>query len=49
MERLDVFFKVAATLAGGVTGYLFFGGQALINTLLVLVAIDYLSGLIIGY
>ncbi len=45
MERLDIFFKVAATLAGGVTGYLF-GGEALINTLLVFVAIDYLSGLI---
>ncbi|MGX2958058.1 phage holin family protein [Peribacillus sp. JNUCC 23] len=46
MERLDVFFKVAATLAGGVTGYLFGGWEALINTLLVFVAIDYLSGLI---
>ncbi|MGX2959389.1 phage holin family protein [Peribacillus sp. JNUCC 23] len=45
MERLDVFFKVAATLAGGVTGYLF-GGDTLFQILLVFVAIDYMQGLL---
>lgn len=46
MERLDVLFKVLATAAGGITGYLFGGWHTLLQILIVFVAIDYLTGMI---
>lgn len=46
MERLDLLFKMSATAAGGITGYLFGGWHTLIQILLVFVAIDYFTGLV---
>lgn len=46
MERFDIAFKVLATAIGGITGYLFGGWHALLQILLVFVAIDYLTGLL---
>lgn len=46
MERLDLFFKVAVTFFGAVTGYLFGGWSVLIQILLAFVVIDYVTGII---
>ena len=46
MDRLDIFFKFLVTVSGGVAGYLFGGWHALIQILLVFVAIDYVTGLL---
>jgi toxin secretion/phage lysis holin len=46
MERMDVFFKIAATAIGGMASYLFGGWHTLIQILLVFVTIDYLTGMI---
>ncbi|MCM3411218.1 phage holin family protein [Metabacillus litoralis] len=46
MERLDLFFKVIATVLGAISGYLWGGWSTLIQILVVFVAIDYMTGLL---
>lgn len=46
MERLDLVFKVIATVLGAISGYLWGGWSTLIQILVVFVAIDYTTGLL---
>ncbi|MBG9794467.1 MAG: phage holin family protein [Paenibacillus dendritiformis] len=44
MERLDVLLKSAFAAAGGTAAFLFGGWPALLQVLLIIVAIDYVTG-----
>lgn len=46
MERVGLVIKTIITSSGAVTGYLFGGWSALLQILLALVVLDYISGLI---
>ncbi|RJG26719.1 holin family protein [Paenibacillus thiaminolyticus] len=44
MERLDLVLKTAFATSGGIASFLFGGWPALLNVLIVVVAVDYVTG-----